>query len=151
MYDWIDECIVGLLEFHDDRNIYDLYETLNIDIVKLPKNNVLLQGKEAIYHRSLLGSEIVYLRDDLHFEYERFILAHELGHAILHIEIYEAAFNKDLINKGKLEKQAHYFAIKLLDITLDPIEHEGMTIEQIAGSLHVAEDSLEYALESQRV
>ena len=147
MYVWIDECIAGLLEFHDDRNVNEIYEALNITIVKLPRNSILLQGKEAIYHRNFFASEIVYIRDDLDFEYEKFILAHELGHAILHTEIFEAAFNKDFVNKGKLEKQAHYFAIKLLDITLDPVEHEGMTTEQIAGSLYIAEDSLEYALE----
>ena len=147
MYSWIDECIVGILEFHDDRNIYEIYEALNITIVKLPRNNILLQGKEAMYHRNFFGCEVVYIRDDLDFEYEKFILAHELGHAILHIEIYEAAFNKDFINTGKLEKQAHYFAVKILDITLDPIEFEGMTKEQIANYLHIAEDSLAYVTE----
>ena len=113
----------------------------------MPGNNILLQGKEALYHRDFRGLEIVYIGDDLDFEYEKFVLAHELGHAILHVHIFEAAFNKDFINKGKLEKQAHYFAVKLLDINLDPIDYEGMTIKQIAGDLHIAEDSLEYVTE----
>lgn len=147
MNSWIDDCIVGIQERYVEANIYEIYDALYIAINKLPKNHTLLQGKDAIYHRIYLGFELVYIRDVLDFEYEKYILAHELGHAILHTGICEAAFNRNLINKGKLERQAHYFAIKFLDKKVDPIEAEGMTAKQIADSLHIAEDSLEYVTE----
>jgi Zn-dependent peptidase ImmA (M78 family) len=90
---------------------------------------------------------VVYLRDDLPCQYEKFVLCHELGHAILHTEIPSAAYNNKLIVKGKLEKQADYFAIKLLDIKLDNVGYEGLTTEQIAKELCIAEESLNYVLQ----
>lgn len=72
------------------------------------------------------------------------MLAHELGHAILHTEIATAAYNNKLLNKGKLEKQADYFALKLLDISIDKDYFEGYTLEQIAKALYVTEASLNY-------
>lgn len=78
--------------------------------------------------------------------YEKLVLAHELGHALLHTETYTATFNKNLLNKGNLEKQAHYFALRLLkiEIEIDDIDFEVYTIEQILKALYVSEDSLKY-------
>ncbi|NBI07943.1 ImmA/IrrE family metallo-endopeptidase [Senegalia massiliensis] len=92
-----------------------------------------------MYQRNYFDEEIVFARDDLEYQYEKLILAHELVHALLHTKTYQAAYNKDLINKGKLEKQADYFALRLLQIEIDSI---GSTIEQIASSLYVTEESL---------
>lgn len=135
MHSWIDNIILGLKDFNDTNNIYELYKELNISIRKLDSNNILLQGNEAFYTRSFFGEEITFIKNNLCEPYEKFILAHELGHALLHPNIYEAAFNKSLINVGKLEKQANYFAFKILNIELDPVEFEGFTIDQIASSL----------------
>lgn len=132
---WIDNLLLGLKEIFNSNNIYELYDYLKIKIIKLESINVLLQGNEAFYNRDYFGNEIVFIRNDLNISYEKFVLAHELGHALLHTDVYSAAFNKDLINQGKLEKQANYFAIKLLNLELDSIEFEGFTIEQIASSL----------------
>ena len=143
-YDWINNCIIGLIELYNTRDINELYECLNIKIVKLQKNNILLQEGEAFYHRNYFNDEIVFIRNDLDYQYEKFVLAHELGHALLHTEIYTAAFNRDLVNKGKLEKQANYFAFKLLNIEIDSADFEGYTIEQVSKALYVSEDSLKY-------
>ncbi len=102
---WIDEYINGTIEYCNSKDIFEIYDTLNIKIKKLKKDNVLLQEDEAIYYRSYFGVEIVFIRDDLDYQYEKFVLAHELEHAILHIKTYTAAFNKNLLNKGKLERQ----------------------------------------------
>lgn len=146
MYKWIDECIDGLLDIYGDIDIHSLYDSLNIRIVRLPEGNVLLRDKDALYLRNSMGMEIVYIKDNLDFQYEKFVLAHELGHALLHVDIYESAFRKELVNKGKFERQANYFAVRLLGIEIDPIEYEGMTIRQIAKDLHIAEESLEYLI-----
>lgn len=145
MYTWIDDYVMGLSETYNTYDIYELYNLLQIKIEKLDKDNILLQGNESIYYRDYFGLEIVFVRDDLNYEYEKFILAHELGHAIIHTDIYIAAFNKDLINIGKYEKQAHYFALKLLKIDLSTEEFDGLTIEQIAGILQLPKDCLESA------
>lgn len=61
------------------------------------------------------------------------------------MEIATAAYNK-LTNKGKLERQADYFAINLLGIKIDDVYHYGLTLEQIAKELYVTEDSLNYVI-----
>ncbi|NFC87477.1 ImmA/IrrE family metallo-endopeptidase [Clostridium botulinum] len=137
---WLDNILEGLKDTYDANNIYELYDYLEIKIIKLEPSNILLRGNESLYNRNYFGNEIVLIRNDLDLEYEKFILAHELGHALLHTETYKAAFNKDLINCGKLEKQANYFAFKLLSLDIDPIQFEGFTIEQIASSLYLPKD-----------
>lgn len=134
---WIDNILEGLKDTYDTNNIYELYDYLEIKIIKLEYSNILLRGNDAFYYRSYFQNEIVAIRNDLNLEYEKFILAHELGHALLHTDTYKAAFNKDLINCGKLEKQANYFAFKLLSLDIDPITFEGFTINQIASSLYL--------------
>ncbi len=104
-YAWINDYIVGLFDMYETEDIYELYDCLNIKIIKLYKDNVLLQGNYSVYQRNYFDQEIVYIRENLDYKYEKFILAHELGHAILHTETYIAAFNKKLLNKGKLESR----------------------------------------------
>lgn len=137
MYSWIDNIIEGIKDTYNTSNIYELYDYLNIKIIKLDFNNILLKGNESFYYRNLFESEIVFIRNDLNIHYKKFILSHELGHALLHTHIFEAAFNINLINIGKLEKQANYFAIKLLDIRFDEIQMHQMTYEQIASCVEV--------------
>lgn len=145
-YSWIDEYVDGIIEYCNSRDIYDIYDYLGIKIIKLQSDNILLQNSEALYHRNYFDEEVVFIRNDLPYQYEKFVLAHELGHALLHTEIYTAAFKKELISKGKLERQANYFALKLLNIEINSIDFEGYTIEQIARSLYVSEESLRYYL-----
>lgn len=142
---WIDEYINGVTEYCYSRDIYEIYDTLNINIKKVDKDDLLLQGNDAVYIRNYLGIEAVFIKTDLPYQYEKFVLAHELGHAILHVEIATAAYNK-LTNKGKLERQADYFAINLLGIKIDDVYHYGLTLEQIAKELYVTEDSLNYVI-----
>lgn len=142
--EWIDKYVEGLIEYCYSRDVYEIYDTLDISIIKVNKDNCILQGNDALYIRNYLGLEIVFLRDDISYKFEKFILSHELGHALLHTDLIQAAYNKDLINKGKLEKQADYFAIKLLDIKLDSIYYKGFTKEQISKDLYINEKSLEY-------
>nr|DAM13515.1 MAG TPA: IrrE protein [Caudoviricetes sp.] len=141
---WIDHCVDGLVEYCNSKDIFDIYSVLGIKIVKTFKEDPVLKKNEAVYLRSYFDTEIVFIRDDLPRQYEKFILAHELGHAVLHTEICTATFNRNLLNCGKLEKQANYFALKLLNIKIDNTDFEGYTIEQISKTLYVNEESLEY-------
>jgi Zn-dependent peptidase ImmA (M78 family) len=137
MKSWIDDYVIGIIDFCNTDNIYDIYECLEIRLVKLDKQNVLLQGNASIYHRSYLGKEVVFIRDDLNTPYEKYILAHELCHAVLHTYLTTSIANNPLINKDKLESQADYFASKLIGLELDNIDFEGFTLEQIACTLEL--------------
>lgn len=144
---WIDKYIDGLIEYAETRDVFEIYNLLDIKISKVDENNPLLLTNEATYIRSYFGDEIVFIREDIPYQYTKFILAHELGHAILHTEIGVAAYHNSFINRSKLEQQADYFAIKLLELHIDRVEYENFTVEQIASSLFVNESSLGYAYE----
>lgn len=143
---WIDKYVSGVIDYCNSRDVFEIYNTLDISIKRVDKDHFILQGDEALYIRNYSGIEIVFIRDDLPYKYEKFVLCHELGHAILHTEVAQASYSKKLINKGKLERQATYFAIKLLDIRLDNVYHYELTKKQIAGELFITEDSLNYII-----
>ncbi len=142
MYTWIDDVIGGLSECYNTNNVYELCDILNIKIKKLESSNILLHGNDSIYIRDYFDSEIVFIRADLIMESEKFILLHELGHALLHTDIFKAAFNRNFINKDKLEKQANYFAFKMLNLEFDEIELEGMSLEQISRCIGIPYEPL---------
>lgn len=143
---WIDEYVDGVIDYCYTNDVIEIYNTLNITIIDVDKDYSLLQGSDAMYIRNYLGAEVVFIRDDLPYQYRKFVLAHELGHAILHVEIAKAAYSNKLIIKGKLERQADYFACKLLNIEVDEVSHYGLTIEQISRHLYIPEGNLEYII-----
>ena len=142
---WIDQYIDGVIDYCGSNDIFEIYNTLNIKLKKINENDPLLHGNEAIYIRDYFGVEVVFIKDNLPYKYEKFILAHELGHALLHLGVVTAAYNKGLINNGKLERQANYFALKLLDINIDKDCYEGYSFEQLAREFYITEASLKYS------
>ena len=128
--EWIDNIIAGLLETYGTNDPYELCDYLGIKIVKLEPNNILLRNKDAFYCRDLENSEIIFIRNDLNEILEKFIISHELGHALCNTNLLCAAFT--FCNKGKIEKQANYFAFKLSGVKFDETELQGMTLKQIS-------------------
>lgn len=147
MYTWIDEIVLGLQESYDTSDVYELYNFLGINIKELEPNNILLRGNDSLYARDYLDTETVYIRDDLTSELKKFILLHELGHALLHVDILSAAFNRNLLNKHKMERQANYFAFAMLNLEIDGIEMEGMTLQQIASYIKVPYEPLSHLID----
>lgn len=138
--EWIDNIILGLIETYSTTNIYELCDHLNIRIVKLEKDSVLLCKKDAFYNRNMNGMELIFIRNDLDERLEEFILKHELGHALCHPNVLDAAYT--FSNTGKLERQANYFAFKLTGIHLDRIELKGMTLKQISSYINIPYETM---------
>jgi len=133
---WIDEIITGVNDMYPKYDIYELYDVFKIHIIYLDRTNILLKNNDALYHRGLLDEEKIFIRNDLDDIYEKFVLTHELGHALLHTHIGKSTFNP-LRNLGRLDKEANYFAVKILDVKLDSIDLEGFTLNQIASALEL--------------
>lgn len=138
---WIDEILTGLVESVGSRNVFDVLSELNIYTFAVEPNNILLQGNQAIYNR--IGTfECIYYSNDI--SNKEYVLAHEVGHAVLHTEESEMFYNP-LLNKGKLEKEADYFATKLLYSDLE-IEDGIETYKQLADKLGIKEDNIKYII-----
>lgn len=139
---WIDEILTGLVESVGSRNVFDILSELNIYTFAVEPNNILLQGNQAIYNR--IGTfECIYYSNDI--SNKEYVLAHEVGHAVLHTEESEMFYNP-LLNKGKLEKEADYFATKLLYSDLE-IEEGIETYQQLADKLGIKEDFINFIIE----
>lgn len=138
----IDTVILGLIEQYGTRDVYELCDALGIEIRTVEPGNPLLRGHDSVYYRYLNDSEIIFISNELEYQIIKFVLAHELGHAILHTYELTATFNKSLVNGGKLERQANYFAFKLCNIHFDEVDLCQMTLEQIASCEGVPYEAL---------
>lgn len=132
---WIDDIVTGLIEVCGTNNPYEICDYMGIQIRKVEPDSCILANNNSVYIRNYFNNEVIFIRNDLTVKYEEFYIRHELGHAILHTNI----INTGLINIGKLEKQANYFAFKLSQINLnfDIIDFEQLSLEQIACCLEV--------------
>jgi Zn-dependent peptidase ImmA (M78 family) len=136
--DWINEIVANLRKNHITNNPYDLCKDLKIEIEKVEPDYYLLAGKKSIYFRNFYDKQIIFIRNDLFGQDEEYALRHELGHAILHPEIYCSSHS----NTGKIDKQADYFALALSGVTFDLIEMQDMTLQQIASCIEVPYEPL---------
>ncbi len=135
---WIKDIVNGLVEQYQTNNIYELCDFLNIEITRKSHNKDI----KSYFFRNLYGDEYIFLNSTIEPREEKALIAHELGHAILHTDVNVSYYCKNtLINKGKLEKQADYFAAILLtaNIEVDNYSWEGQTICQLADEIEVEE------------
>ena len=139
---WIDEIVTGLIETIGSNNLDDILSELKIHKFIVSPDNSLLQGNQAVYQR--IGDfECIYISDDV--LNKDFVIAHEIGHAILHVEEMTMFYNP-LLNKGKLEREADYFASKLLYSNLE-IEEGIETKSHLAKFLGVNESVIDYIID----
>lgn len=135
----IDLIIAGLIECAGSRNLPDVLSELNIVIKRVSANRPILHGENARYV-NINGKGAIYLSTSCPEEEERFVLAHEIGHAVLHDE--EIA-HYGLQKRGmKEEEEADYFAVKLLGLKAEPLED--YTIKDYASLFGVKEEAVEY-------
>ena len=138
----IDLIVAGLIECAGSRNLPDVLSELNIVIKRVPENRPILHGENARYV-NINSKGTIYLSASCPEEEERYIIAHEIGHAVLHdVEIAHYGLQK----RGmKEEEEADYFAVKLLDIKAEPLE--GYTVKDYASLFGVKEEAVEYIID----
>lgn len=135
---YINELINGIVEVVGSRNVYDIASHFEIEIIKdNPKQNPMLLFTEGVYIRDLNDKEIIIIRDDL--ENEKQVIAHELGHALLHVEEDITYYGNA---KGRMELEADYFATKLLypDYKIE----EGKTVQELSQILKIKPNQVAY-------
>ncbi len=131
----IDKKIKNLIKEAGSDDLEDIISYLGIKIVKESKKSFYCQIKDKKY---------IYLDQEAPEELQPFILAHELGHSILHQE--EISHYSPLsITKTATEREADYFAFKILGLEIDPTYN--YTISQYATMLKVNEETISYIVD----
>lgn len=109
---------------------------LNIEVFRYPL------GRISGYYKYLKRHKCIYINSDLEDNFAKVVMAHELGHAILHVKENGAFMSsKTLLLTSKIEQQAN------LLITDDMLqEYAGFTQEQFCSCTGYPKELLELRL-----
>lgn len=110
--EWIDSHVHKLKEEHSTDDPEELFRRMDVRICRIDPSSPLFVQCDAICVNSDRGRCAIFIRNDLSPAREKFVLSHELGHVSLHKPILRI-WNNGLVNKGKYENQADYFACRL--------------------------------------
>ncbi|QLY79211.1 MULTISPECIES: ImmA/IrrE family metallo-endopeptidase [Clostridium] len=123
----IDTEIDKLVNKYKTNNPFDIAKGENIIIFKEPLGSI--NG----YYNKFVRQKMIHVNEDLTYSKQLFTCGHELGHAIFHPNANTPfLINNTFYSVDKLERQANYFAAKLL-IPADILKvYVGYTLEHIA-------------------
>lgn len=123
------------------EHLINRYKTNDPYEIASKKNIIVLfelLGNTLGYFHTFKRIKIIHINKNLDKYLQRFVCAHELGHAILHKEINTPFLKKNtLYSVQKIEVEANTFAVELLlpDDIINEYKREVITAEKIA-SLH---------------
>lgn len=123
----IKKIALGLIRKYNTQNPFKLAEALNIEYI------IGSMGKCSGCYLYLKRHRCIFINEDLSDSDMLFVMAHELGHAILHrAENCYFIRNKTLLSTECFEKEANIFAAELLIPDELIYENPCMTKSQIA-------------------
>ena len=109
------------------RNPYTLASELGI-IVQYGEKMDKVRGFYLYYS----GIKLICLGNNLPNCTERFVLSHEIGHAILHKQSSAPFLQSTFLSVDKMEREANKFAVELIITDEDLQEHWEYTIDEWA-------------------
>lgn len=136
----VKECVSIVKRKAKTNDVFELVDYFNIEVIETD-----LGVSTLGMYRYIKRNKFIFLNNDLEHYQKKFVLAHELGHAILHSDL-NCFFleKKTLYLKNKFEIEANKFAVELLVSDDDLKELEGYTIEQMSAILNIPSDLLKY-------
>lgn len=112
----------NIVNNYNTTNIKEICDYLDIEIAYTEFKAKTLESRLMIID----GNGYIFVRPNLDERYENFLIAHELGHYILH---YDKNINFNFLKriyKTRLEKEANSFACKLLMSDINIKEQENI-------------------------
>lgn len=107
----IDELVASIKRQYYFLSLEELIEALGIHLRVVPPDSQVLDGGLACYF-AVDGARYIYLSWSCPSERQTFVLAHELGHALMH-DVELARYG--ILFKGRqIEMEANYFAEQLV-------------------------------------
>lgn len=121
-------------------NLFDLVDFLNIELIEMD-----LGSSTSGMYRYIKRNKFIFLNNNLDYNQKKIVLAHEIGHAILHSNL-NCFFleKKTLYIKNKFEIEANKFAVELLVDDKDLENLKSYTLEQMSAILNIPADLLIY-------
>lgn len=118
---------------------FELVDCLDITLI------ITSLGSISGMYKYINRNKTIFLNENLSEYEQRFVLAHEIGHAIMHTKS-SCFFSNTLNNKLKIEYQANIFAAELLIDLKDIYELylEGYSIKQLAAYYNVPVELIEF-------
>lgn len=123
----VKEIVNKTVEKYHSRCPYELSKLLDITIVRCEL------GEIRGYYCKIYRIKQIFLNCNLTRDKERFVLAHEIGHSILHPSANTPFLKENsFLSVDKLEIEANRFAIELLLSDDLLLEYSNYSIEQLA-------------------
>lgn len=123
----IKKLVTKIIKKYKTNNPFELAEALGIGV--LYENLGSING----YYTKMLRSKYIHVNYNLNESRQRYTVAHELGHAILHPNANTPFLRENtLFSVDKLERQANAFAVELLMPDNVISQYEGYTVHNIA-------------------
>lgn len=106
---YIEKKVLSLVRKYNQRDPFLLAKKLGIDVIE---NDL---GEVYGYYTQINRIKFILINSNLSESEKRFVVAHELGHAILHSKIViPCLMHLKNINDIKIECEANRFAVQLL-------------------------------------
>lgn len=102
--------VKDLIKKYNTSNIKELVDHLDISIEYQDFKARTLDSRLIIHN----SQGFIFIRNDLDYSYENFLIAHELGHYILHYDEEISFHFLRRVYKTRLEREANEFACRLL-------------------------------------
>ena len=133
----IKETVKMVCSKYNTRNPYELAKFLGIEVIYQEL------GQVRGYYFCQKRIKLIYINSNLEDYTERFVLAHELGHAVMHPKSCTPFLQTTFWSVNKLEIEANKFASELLIPDSDLQEHWEYNVDEFARFYGVPKEIIE--------
>ncbi|WP_419882756.1 ImmA/IrrE family metallo-endopeptidase [Peribacillus sp. B-H-3] len=126
---WIKNVVIKLGQKHKTTDPFELASLLSIEVVPWD-----LHKEIRGFYKYDKRNKFIFINSNLNWEIQRFVCAHELGHALLHPRSNTPFYReKTLFSIEKIEVEANSFAVELLmpDEILTGFNHTNLSLDEI--------------------